>query len=185
MGSAQTVILPYGQPFGYAGQVTRREDSKSAANKEASLNIGFGLGVKPGTNPNEAKLPTASSSVLLGITLNEGVYAPGTFGNVDQTSTVKGMIPGTMMECLTEGRCYVVVDGDAAVTPGVTRLYWRFETDGASNTLVGTFRHSDDGHVVDTTKQVLAVGPIVAAADVLTGGTQKICEVYVSTSNKP
>ncbi len=38
MGSAQTVILPYGQPFGYAGQVTQRGDSKSAANKESTLN---------------------------------------------------------------------------------------------------------------------------------------------------
>lgn len=183
MGSAQTVILPYGQPFGYAGQPTKILDTKSAENAEASANIGFGLGVKPGATQNAALLPTASSSILDGVTANINVVAPGTFGNVVQ-SGVDGQTPGTMMTLVTEGRCYVVVDGDTTVTPNVTRLYWRYESDGASNTRIGTFRNTDDGHVVDTRNQVLAVGPIQSDADVLTGGATKICEVYISTSNK-
>lgn len=179
MGTPQFAILPYGQPPFIAGQVTQRLDGKSAANKD-TLNIQFGLGVKPGTNVKEALLPTASSSVLDGIVTWEAVDAPGTFGNIDQSSATKGIKPNAMMSLLTEGRAVVVVDGDTVVTPNVTRLYWRFETDGASNTLVGTFRHTDDGHVVDTTKQVTAIGGVFTGPD----GVQKLCEVYISTSNK-
>ena len=177
---AQTVILPYGQPSGYAGQATKIIDTTSAVNKEASSNIQYGLGVKPGVLVKEMLLPTANSSILDGVVLSEMVDAPGSFGDIDQTSATKGIKPGTMGTLLKKGRCFVIVDGDAAVTPNVTRLYWRFETDGGSNTLVGTFRHTDDGHVADTRKQVLAIGPIFSAADVLDGGTTKICEVYVS-----
>ncbi len=182
MGQAQTVILPYGQPAGYPGLATRIIDSLSAANKEASLNIGYGLGVKPGTLVKEAKLPTASSSVLMGIVLNIDTNAPGSFGGIDQSIAVDGVRPDYMLEVCTDGRCFVQVDGDASVTPNVTRLYWRFETDGGSNTRVGTFRNTDDGHVVDTRAQVIAVGPIFASADVLNGGTTKICEVRINTN---
>ena len=179
MGTPQTSILPYGQPPFIAGQVTKLIDAASAANKD-SVAIDFGLGVKPGSHVKEALLPTASSSVFDGLVVWEAIDAPGTFGNIDQSSTPPGIKPNAMMTVLREGRGVAILDGDATVTPNVTRLYWRFETDGASNTKVGTFRHSDDGHVVDTRNQVLAVGPVFTGPD----GVQKLCEVYVSTSNK-
>lgn len=181
MGSAQTTILPYGQPVAFAGQCTHKEDSTTAVSKEASVNIQFGLGVKPGTKVKEMLLPTASSSVLLGILLQNQVYAPGTFGEVDQTSTTKGVIPNTLGEVLKHGRAWVIVDADTSITPNVTRAYWRFETDGGSNTLVGTFRHSDDGHVVDVRKQVLFTSGIFTAAD----GATKIAEVSVLAQAAP
>lgn len=180
-GTPQTSILAAGQPVGFAGQATAVKDSRTANNAEASANIQAGIGVKPGTLVKEALLPTASSSVLLGIVKQLQSEAPGTFGTIDQSSTPPGYTPDTLMEVVTEGRIFARVDTDAAVTPNVTRLYWRFESDGASQTVVGTFRHTDDGHVVDTTKQVVAVGPIFTAAD----GVSKICEVYISESNKP
>lgn len=181
MGSPQTTILAAGQPPAFAGLCTQKLDSVSAASREASANIQFGLGVKPGVKVKEMLLPTASSSVLLGILLQNQVYAPGTFGEIDQSSATKGLIPNTFGEILTEGRGWVIVDGDASITANVTRAYWRFESDGASNTLVGTFRHSDDGHVVDVRGQVLFVSGVFTAAD----GVTKIAEVYVSKSNSP
>ena len=176
MGTAQTTILAAGQPVGFAGLVTLELMAKAAANKDA-LNIQAGLGVKPGSKVSEALLPTASSSVLFGIVAQVQAFAPGTFGEIDQGAQ-PGFIPNTMMNVLETGRIFVIVDGDAAVTPNVTRLYWRFESDGASNARVGTFRNTDDGHVVDTRKQVIAVGPIFTAAD----GSTKICEVRIDTT---
>jgi hypothetical protein len=179
---AQTTILPSGQPVGFAGQVTHQMDTSSAVNKESSLNIGFGLGVKRGTNIKECKLPSASSSVLVGITTNKAVSAPGTFGRLDQDGSPPGMIPDSMLELLTEGRIWVEVDADAA--PAADQgAYWRFETDGASNTKKGVFRETDDGHVVDVRKKVIFKSGAFAAADQLTGGTTKIAEVSVSISN--
>lgn len=175
----QTAILAAGQPVGVAGEVTHKIDSLSASNAESTTHIGFGLGVKPGTKVKEALLPTASSSVLLGVVCYNATYAPGTFGQIDPTASPPGINPDVMMEVINKGRVFVVVDADASVTPNVTRLYWRFESDGASNTIVGTFRHSDDSHVVDTRTQVIAVGPIFTAAD----GTTKICEVQIDTAN--
>jgi hypothetical protein len=178
----QSTILPFGQPVGFAGQVTHREDTQSAANKEATSNIGFGLGVKAGTNVKEALLPTASSSVLAGIVTNESVTAPGTFGGLDKDGSPPGLIPKTMMELLTEGRIWAEVDADVTITVN-TGAYWRFESDGASNTKKGTFRNTDDGHVVDVRKKVTFKSGKFLAADQLTGGTQYIAEVYVSISN--
>lgn len=182
MGSAQTTILPFGQPIGFAGQVTHLVDSESAINKESATNIGFGLGVKRGTNLKEALLPTASNSVLMGITTNIAVTAPGTFGGVDQTGSPPGMIPNSPMQLITEGRVFVEVDADVTITPD-TGAYWRFESDGASNTKKGTFRNTDDNHVVDTRKKVTFKSAKFRAADQLTGGTTYIAEVSVSISN--
>lgn len=179
MSAPQSTILAAGQPFGFAGMVTQQLDGKSAANKEASTDIGFGLGVKPGTNVGEAKLPSASSSNLYGITTNRAVGAPGTFGSIDQSASPPGMIPNTFMDLITEGRVLVEVDADAAPTVDAG-AYWRFETDGASNTKKGVFRETDDGHVVDTTKKVTFKSAAFTAAD----GVTKIAEVYVSISNK-
>ncbi len=69
----QSTILPFGQPIGFAGQVTQEFDTQSAANKMVSTNIGFGLGVKPGTNVKEAILPSTINDVLAGITTNRAV----------------------------------------------------------------------------------------------------------------
>ncbi len=181
MATAQTVILPYGQPFGYPGQLSApgsQYDSQSGANKEASASMRFGCGVKPGVNVKEVLLPTANSSILAGVLLNQMVYAPGTFGNVSAT----GIIPNTVGEFITEGRCYVEVASDTVAGNDV-RGYWCFET--AGNSVIGQFRDTDDGHVVDTTKQVVFKGTPFHSADVLEGGTTMICEAYISISNKP
>ena len=178
MATAQSVILPYGQPFGFAGQATHVLDSQSAANKEASLSIAFGTGVKPGVNVKEALLPTASNSVLAGIVRNAQVYAPGTFGNI----TSGGLIPNTMMELVTEGRIYVPVSSDT-VAGNDTPAYWVFQTGGSD--VIGQFRDTSNANTVDVTKQVTFKGVPLADPSALTGGTSKICEVYVSISNKP
>ena len=179
MGTAQTTINAYGQPSAIAGMMTQERDALSAVSKETVNNIAFGVGVKPGTNAKEALLPTASSSVLLGINVVFKTHAPGTFGDIDQSSATTGMKPNTQLHVLREGRCFVQVDADTVIAaPNVTRAYWRFETDGGTNTLVGTFRHSDDGHVADTRKQVLFVSGVLTAAD----GT-KVAEVAVSAEN--
>lgn len=181
MGSPQTTILAAGQPAAFAGLCTHKLDSLSAVSREVSANIQFGLGVKPGVKLKEMLLPTASSSVLLGVLVQNQVYAPNTFGEIDQTSATKGLIPSTIGEVLATGRAWVIVDADTSITPNVTRAYWRFESDGASNTVVGTFRHSDDGHVVDTTKQVKFISGVFTAAD----GVTKIAEVAIEAYNKP
>jgi len=177
----QTSILAAGQPVGFAGLVTHKVDSLSASNAEASAHIQFGIGVKPGSLVKEALLPSASSSVLLGIVGWNAVYAPGSFGQLAQDASPPGVNPDQMMEVINNGRIFAVMDGDAAVTPNVTRLYMRFETDGASNTTVGAFRNTDDGHVVDVRGQVKAIGPIFTAAD----GVTKICEVMINTNGLP
>ena len=121
MAIPQTVVQAYGQPAGFAGLGTITTDTWSAMNAEASANIGFGLGVKPGVKLKEALLPTASTSTLQGIVLWSAVYAPGQYGSVDQTATVKGLVPKTMMTLLTEGRVWVRVDADTVITANVTR----------------------------------------------------------------
>lgn len=184
-GSAQTKILAAGQPVAVAGEATKFIDGESCINAEAATNLGFGLGVKPGTKVKEVLLPTASNSVFRGVVVQNRMHSPGTFGDIDDSGSPPGMKPKTSVEILAEGRCWVVVDGDTVITPGVTRAFWRFETDGASNTLVGTFRHNDDTHVVDVRGQVLFVSGVMDAADVLKGaGSQKIAEVMISRSNK-
>jgi hypothetical protein len=180
MGSPQTSINTAGQPIAFQGLVTKKLDSLSVSNYEASANLQPGLGVKPGTGQRTALLPTASSSVFMGIVAAAAAYAPGSFGELDQASTPAGYIPDTLFECVTKGRAWVQVDADCAITPNVTRAYWRFETDGASNTKVGTFRHTDDGHVVDTTKQCIFRSGVFTAAD----GT-KIAELDFNTDIKP
>ena len=182
INTPQTVILPFGQPIGFAGQVTHQVDGATAVNKETATNIGFGLGVKPGTNVKEALLPTANSSILAGIVTNRAVFAQGSFGNIDQAGSPPGLIPNTAMDLITEGRVLVKVDADANPTVGAG-AYWRFESDGASNTVKGTFRETDDSHVVDTRKKVTFKSGKFLAADQLTGGTTYVAEVYVSISN--
>ncbi len=178
----QTVILPFGQPIGFPGICTREVDSSSASNAESATNIGYGLGVKPGTHIKEALLPTTGCK-LAGITVNRAVFAPGTFGSDDQTGSPPGQIPDSMMTLLTEGRIWVQVDADSTPTNGAG-AWMRFETDGASNTLRGTFREGDDGHSVDVTKAVTFKSGKYLSVDQLTGGTTYIAEVYVSVSNK-
>lgn len=180
----QTSILAAGQPIGFAGLCTYKLDSKSASNAEASTNIGFGLGVKPGTKDSEALLPTAVGSVLFGIVLNNpGVYSPGDFGSIDQAGSPPGLIPDTMMEIITKGRVWARVDADATITPNVSRAYWRWRSDGASNTLLGTFRADDPGggHVVDVRGQVIFRSSKFLAAD----GTSYIAEVEISSEASP
>lgn len=184
MGSAQSTILPYGQPIGFAGLVTRRLDAFSAVNSEATLNIGYGLGVKPGTLLKEILLPTAAGSILEGITINNYITAPGQFGGLDQENSPSGIRINRQIEILRIGRIWVRVDADSVIVPNITRAYMRFESDNGSNTVRGTFRTSDDGHVADVRGQVLFVSGVFPAADILSGGTVKIAEVAVDTTGR-
>lgn len=180
MGAAQTAIQAFGQTIAFAGMVTRRVDSQSAMNEEATNAISFGIGVKPGAKIKGCLLPTATSSLLKGIMVQGQDYAPGSFGDITQTATPTGVSPKVFGELLTEGRCWVVVD--AGSSPAVnTRAYWRAVSDGGSNTVVGTFCTADDGNVVDTRKEVVFLSGKYTAAD----GVTTIAEVYVSISNAP
>jgi len=180
MGSAQTSINAAGQPIAFAGMVTARLDSASAYNKESSSALRLGIGVKPGTKEQEMLLPTASSSVLAGVVLSTHAKAPGTFGGIDQSATPPGIIAGGQFELLRKGRCWVHVDADTTITPRVTRAHWRAVSDGASNTIVGTFRHNQDStNTVDVTGQVLFISGVRTAPD----GT-KIAEVEIDVTNE-
>jgi hypothetical protein len=184
-GTPQKVILPYGQPAACAGEVTRRIDSDSRINAELVTNLGFGLGVAPGTLTKSCLLPSGPTSVLLGVTSIERRFSAGTFGQLDTQSVPPGLRPKASIDVLTEGRIWVVVDADTVIVPGITRAFWRWVGDGVSNNLIGTFRHTDDGRVVDVRRQVLFVSLMLDAADVLHGaGSQKIAEVVVARSNQ-
>lgn len=179
---SQTSVNPAGQPIAIAGQVsdTRLNDMLSRFSGESSTRIGFGLGVKPGTLDHEVKLPTANSSVIEGVTAWSANHVPGVTGDLDQTSSPPGLKPKAGMELMRQGRIWAQIDGDTVITSGITRAYCRFETDGASNTLVGTWRHSDDGHVIDTRKQAIFMSGVRVAAD----GT-KIAELAVNFDAAP
>lgn len=181
---SQTSINPAGQPIAVAGQIadnSKVRDVLSRFNGEASSCIGFGLAVKPGTNDHEVKLPSASSSVIEGVVKWGANHTPGASGDLDQTATPPGLKPHAGLELLRRGRIWAQIDADTAIAaPGVTRAYCRFETDGASNTLVGTFRHTDDSHVIDTRKQAIFMSGVRVAAD-----GSKIAELEVDFTNSP
>ena len=179
---SQTVINPAGQPQAVAGQVSdsARCDIISRFSEEVTTRMGFGLGMKPGVKDHAILLPTASSSVIEGIVKFGFNHAPGVSGDLDQLSTPPGLKPQSSIELVRRGRIWVQVDADTVITPNVTRAYCRFETDGASNTLVGTFRHSDDTHVIDTRKQCMFVSGVRVAAD-----GSKIAELDCNFQSSP
>ena len=187
-GTPQTVILPYGQPVAIAGLATDSILSWSAVNKDPnSYNIAPGIGVTPdGSTQLGVMNFSANTQKLAGVASVLQVYGPGSFGGIDQGSTTKGYRPNVQFPLLLEGLVWVVMDGDATVTPNVSRGFVRFQSDGVNNTLIGAFRTAQDGgtNCIDVTTEVLFKSPIVSAADVLTGGTVKICLAYISTSNK-
>lgn len=165
---SQTSINPAGQPIAVAGQAVdtgEGADDVSRFNGESSSAIGFGLGVKPGTYDHDVKLPTTGCT-FGGVTMWSAAHVPGASnGDLDTTSTPPGIKIKGRIDVRRRGRIWAQVDADTSITPGVTRAYLRFESDGVSNTLVGTFRHSDDGHVVDVRKQAVFVSGVRTAAD--------------------
>lgn len=188
MGSPQNVILPYGQPVAVAGEFEKALYTLSAINADgASIPITPGLGVAPDATTELGAITfTANSQKLFGVAGVLRALGPGSFGGLYQDSGVKGYKKNVQFPLLQEGLIWVIMDADATVTPNVSKGFVRFETDGASNTLPGSFRSAQDGgsHCIDVTSLVSFRSPIVSAADVLTGGTVKICLAYISASNK-
>ena len=181
---SQTSINQAGFPIAVAGQVSQTREGMDIVSRfsgEASTRIGFGLAVKAGTSEHEVLLPTAANSVVQGVVKFGYNHTPGATGDLDQDSTPPGLKPNASIELMRQGTMWVQIDADTAIaTPGETRAYCRFESDGGSNTKVGTFRHTDDTHVIDTRNQVVFVSGVRTAAD----GT-KIAEVDVNFGIKP
>lgn len=179
--SGQTTILRSGQPQAFAGMVadTGIKDDLSAYNLEVSAEIAFGLGVK-WSGQRGALLPTASSSVIRGVSVWNGNHQTGLYGDLGTT----GLKPNAAMVVRDLGRIWVLVDAGQAVgdfTPGITRGWCRFETDGGSNTVVGAWRGADDGHAIDCTKQCVYVSSVILAAD----GVSLIAELDCNFIAKP
>ena len=151
--SGQTTVLRSGQPQAFPGMVadTGIKDDVSSFNLESVSSIPFGSGVK-WSGQRGSLLPTANNSVMQGIVRWSADHQTGTYGDLDST----GVRPLGDLMVRRKGRLWVPVDAEYAVgdlTPGTSRGYCRFETDGATNTVVGRWRASDDGHVVSCIRQ--------------------------------
>lgn len=175
MADGQTTISRSGQPAAFAGLPADGsiKDDVSAFNLEASLEMPFGIGVK-WSGERGALLPSAANSVMKGINLFNANHQTGVDGDLGTT----GLKPKAALNIRRFGRLWLLVDVGIAVdtfTPGTTRGYCRFETDGGSNTQRGTWRHTDDGHVVDCTSQVLFISKVILSAN----GVDKIALAQV------
>ncbi len=173
--SGQTTVLRSGQPQAFAGMVADSgiKDDVSSFNLETVDSIPFGSGVK-WSGQRGSLLPTANNSPLQGIVVWNADHQTGTYGDLDTI----GVKPNGALVVRRKGRIWVPVDAEYAVgdlTPGTSRGYCRFETDGATNTVRGRWRASDDGHVDSAINQVVFVSNVILAAD----GTTKIAEVEV------
>jgi hypothetical protein len=180
MADGQITISRSGQPRAFAGMVadTGIKDDVAAFNLEASAEIPFGTGVK-WDGETGALQPTASNSVLKGIIRWEADHQTGLNGDLGTT----GLKPKAAMSCRRRGRMWVMVDAGYNVgdlTPGTSKGYCRFETDGGSNTVVGAWRASDDGHVVSAIGQVTFASSVILDAD----GVTKIAMVDCDFDNK-
>lgn len=181
----QTSINQAGQPVGVAGQLSDNMegmDIVSRFNQEASANIQFGIGIKPGAARDGVKLLTANTETVEGINIWGFNHEVGANGDLDQTAVTGGLRPKASMQVLQRGRCYVVVDaGVSSIIPNVDRGYIRCVANGG-NTVIGAFSNiSDSTNSIDSTKQVIFRSNIFTAAD----GVTKIAEVDVDFVNKP
>lgn len=179
MGTVQTAIQPYGQPIAFQGLVTHLEDSESLINKEASLNIGFGLGVKGGTLTKEAKLPTSNTDKIRSIIVQNDQYTQGTFGDLDASGSPPGITPNSPCEGLKHGRCWVEVEAGITISPNVDRGYCRAVANGGNSKLGAWTNAADGSNTIDCTTQVLFVSAAYTAPD-----GKKIAEVFVNFGNK-
>ncbi len=132
------------------GQLADTGDNDICAryNEEASASIPFGRAVKFGTVDNGAKLPSAETDKIVGITLHSNEYSKGT-DTSDLSST--GMRPGVVMNVLRKGRVWVVAR--SAVAPG-DRLWVRaVSSDTGYETLGGLEDADDSTDMIDCTAQ--------------------------------
>lgn len=179
MADGQTSISRSGQPRAIAGMVadTGIKDDVAAFNTDV-VSIPFGTGVK-WDGETGAKQPSASGSILKGIIRWDASHQTGTNGDLDST----GLKTKAEMYCRRRGRMWVLVDVGIAVgsfTPGTDKGYCRFESDGGSNTVIGAWRNTDDGHVVNASGQVTFISTVILAAD----GVSHIAEVDCDFDNK-
>lgn len=128
--------------FAVPGQLATERSVRTAAvdtmlNEEASAHIPFGFVVKKGTLENRAKLPSAKTDQLCGITVFGHGYSR-TPGAVEIDST--GLAPGTHMSVMTSGEIYVMPEEDVAITD---QVHARVTVNVAK--LPGMFGKTDDG----------------------------------------
>ena len=119
----------------------------SAYNAEASAKIGFGLGVIYGSATLEAaaKLPSAETDKVMGITCRTHSIDSGERGELDDTDGVKA---GGQLNVLTEGTIWVKATTGCA--PG-EKLWVRCT---ATPGIVGSCGNADDGtETIDCTKE--------------------------------
>jgi hypothetical protein len=128
-----------------------------------------------GTNDGDAILPATSSALMMGI-VGATHDVPIDFLQFTQGMGSDGFQPGVVLNVITRGKAYVVVEQD--VTEG-DRAYVRYSANGAGKLQLGAFRKDSDGagtsaHAVEVTSQVKFL------ATVKSGG---VCPVSVDMLN--
>lgn len=158
MTMAFQTSVSVGPALGYAGQldVLANHHIVSARNDD-SVSIPFGKAVvwDPSTPATDlsATLPAAESNAVMGIVIFSQRFARAwtdsagvVHGDLDAT----GLVPGTMMSVLRQGRILVVAASD--VVAGVSKL-WVRAVAGLGETL-GALEDADDStDMIDCTAQ--------------------------------
>ena len=132
----------------YVGQLADNAGHliKPCTNGEVSASIPFGYAVKFGVLDNEALLPTAETSKIVGIVVHSHAYGVSPYGDLDTTGV---KIDGNL-NVLRKGRIWVTAE-DACV-PG-DRLWVRCTAGGAGE-VVGGLTNADEGtETIDCTAQ--------------------------------
>jgi len=128
--------------YAVPGQLASLRSVQSSAvdtmlNEEASAHIPFGRVVKKGTVEKRAKVPSAKTDQLCGITVFGHSYSR-TPGAVELDNA--GLAPGTHMSVLVCGEIYVMPEEDVAITD---QVHARVITNVAK--LPGMIGKTDDG----------------------------------------
>lgn len=118
---------------GQSGDSSNKQDD-SFINGESSAEIPFGVVVQQGTADNECLLLTATSNVLIGVTLHSNNYQLTT-----ELGTT-GVKPNVTMNVRSQGRVWVTVE--EAVTPASNVLV---RAVAAGSEVAGAFRDTADG----------------------------------------
>lgn len=183
----QTSILSSGQPVAVAGQISdsmKDVDIVSRFNAEASTDMQFGIGVKPGTARNAVNMVSGTSDVVEGITTFGFNHAPGsTSGDLSQSNTPPGVAPKGSLQIMQRGRIYVLLDSTlSSIVPNVDRGFCRAVSHSGVGTNVGGWTNAaDSGDTIDCTKQTIFRSGVFTSAD----GVSKIAELEVAFVNHP
>lgn len=130
----------------------RDGDFKTAYNGEASAKILFGRGVIWGsaTDGKVAKLPSAETDKVMGITAHSHNYDTGPNGNLDPDPTTGGVRPGVKLSVLRRG--VIVVKVRTGCAPG-DRGWVRAVAGGGE--WLGAIENADDStDMIDCTGQI-------------------------------